>query len=294
MRPLSHPLTPVPASIATNVFLCASPPTRCCTAFLKCPKDGTPGKSDGKTYVSVSKCKKVSTYDCVFSVPGYMFPSLSPSICAPVLLFILPKWSVIHVELCMDRVHGFPLLTVTLTTVSISRDTDTAIQSDITIPTVRLFKLVFFFACCFSLPSQKLVFEQCILYVNVCGVKMQYYHEFHTTGSLRWLSHPHLHFLIWTKDTSPFYFWENIWLQCKWNHRKSIRKSLLIYLRLALITFLQWAFASKLGKKMCKATVYSKNIRTANPAYLFLLYSEEHFTVDTLKTINTSVQKPEF
>lgn len=87
MRPLTYPLTPVPALISTNVFLYTSPPTRCCNAFLKCPKDGAPGKSDGKTCVSVSlcvsicanctECKKVRTCECVFlsAVRGYTLTS---------------------------------------------------------------------------------------------------------------------------------------------------------------------------------------------------------------------------
>lgn len=53
MRPLAS-LTP--ASIATNVCLYTSPPTRCCSTFLKYPKDGAPGKTDGKICMSVRAC----------------------------------------------------------------------------------------------------------------------------------------------------------------------------------------------------------------------------------------------
>lgn len=98
MRPLAYPLTPVPASIATNVFLYTSPPTRCCSAFLKCPKDGTPGKSDGKTCVSVSLCVCVFVqiaqnprkYECIFlsDITGYTFTSFLPSSVPSFPLFI--------------------------------------------------------------------------------------------------------------------------------------------------------------------------------------------------------------
>lgn len=142
IRSLAHPLTPVPASITTNVFLCASPPTRCCTAFLKCPKDGTPGKSDGKICVSVCKCKKVSTFDCVFPSQATCSHPFSHSICALFSSLYPAQVIVIHVELCMDCLHGFPLPTVTLTTVSISSDTYTVIQSDITLHTVGLFRII--------------------------------------------------------------------------------------------------------------------------------------------------------
>lgn len=142
MRPLAYPLTPVPASIATNVFLYTSPPTRCCSAFLKCPKDGTPGKSDGKTCVSVSLrvcvcvylCKLHRTQEsmsesfCQMSRATRLHP-LSLHLC-PLFLSLSPQVVVTYVELCMDCLHGFPPLTVTLTTVSITSVTYTAIKSD--------------------------------------------------------------------------------------------------------------------------------------------------------------------
>ncbi len=113
MRPLAYPLTPVPASIATNVFLYTSPPIRCCTAFLKCPKDGTPGKSDGKTCVCVCVCvcicanctqhNKVKTYECVFllAVTTYTFTSFLSSSVPSFPLFFPPTGR----QLC-GTLHG--------------------------------------------------------------------------------------------------------------------------------------------------------------------------------------------
>lgn len=49
----------------------------CCTAFLKCPKDGTPGKSDGKTCV----CMCVGVCVCVVEHKKVKTYSMSVSFC---------------------------------------------------------------------------------------------------------------------------------------------------------------------------------------------------------------------
>lgn len=65
---------PVPALIATNVFLYASRPTRCCTTFVKSPKDGSPGKINGKTCVY-----EVKGPTCIIlPVVSCLLPSLFP------------------------------------------------------------------------------------------------------------------------------------------------------------------------------------------------------------------------
>lgn len=88
-------------------------PLAAATAFLKCPKDGTPGKSDGKTCASVclcvSLCKVHRKTECLSSsaVPRlhvHILPlfvrSFFPSLCPPPT----PTWSSLFVELCMDCV----------------------------------------------------------------------------------------------------------------------------------------------------------------------------------------------
>lgn len=132
MRPLAYPLTPVPASIATNVFLYTSPPTRCCTAFLKCPKKMALLVKVMVRLVCLCVCvRRQKVYECVFfsvSCHGLhvLHPFLSSSVPSSSSLYP-PQVVVTSVDLCMDCVcMDFLLLTVTLTTVSIVSVTHTA------------------------------------------------------------------------------------------------------------------------------------------------------------------------
>lgn len=115
--------------------------------FLNAQKDGTPGKTDGKSYMFVWLClylcsctqpQKRKTYECVFFVRCHKRTCLH-------FLFICTFFSsslssqvvFSYVELCMDCLHGFPPLIVTLTTVSIDSLTYTAIKSSVAVSFCR-------------------------------------------------------------------------------------------------------------------------------------------------------------
>ena len=94
-------------------------------------KDGTPGKSDGKTCVSVcvyerKESVRVCLFFCQLSRLHVLHPFLSSSVPSSSSLYP-PQVVVTSVDLCMDCVcMDFLLLTVTLTTVSIVSVTYTA------------------------------------------------------------------------------------------------------------------------------------------------------------------------
>lgn len=118
---LAYPLTPVPASTATNVSLPLLP-LAAALPFVNAQKTALPVKAMVRL-VCLPLCVSLSVGLCQMSRATPSHPSSLHL--WPLLLSLSPKWS----SLCMDCLHGAPGLTVTLTTVSITSVTHTAISS---------------------------------------------------------------------------------------------------------------------------------------------------------------------